>query len=80
MVWLCFKPHRQRGHLETAAPFTVPCKGREAHFLHCSHRESNPRPSRDSPLQYHCTTPAPLTIVISIVYDSCLIENTGISQ
>ena len=22
--------HRQRGHLETAPPFTVPCEGREA--------------------------------------------------
>ena len=24
--WLCFTSHRQRGHLETASPFTVPCK------------------------------------------------------
>ena len=28
--WLCFTSHRQRGHLETAPPFTVPCEGREA--------------------------------------------------
>ena len=28
--WLCLTSHRQRGHLETAPPFTVPCKGREA--------------------------------------------------
>ena len=28
--WLCLTPHRQRGHLETAPPFTVPCEGREA--------------------------------------------------
>ena len=27
--WLCFTSHRQRGHLETAPPFTVPCKGRD---------------------------------------------------
>ena len=27
---LCEKIHRQRGHLETAPPFTVPCEGREA--------------------------------------------------
>ena len=27
---LCLTSHRQRGHLETAPPFTVPCKGREA--------------------------------------------------
>ena len=24
--------HRQRGHLETATLFTVPCEGREAQF------------------------------------------------
>ena len=29
-VCLCFTPHRQRGHLGTAPPFTVPCEGREA--------------------------------------------------
>ena len=28
--WLCFTSHRQRGHLETAPPFSVPCAGREA--------------------------------------------------
>ena len=28
--WLCFTSHRQQGHLETAPPFTVPCKGCEA--------------------------------------------------
>ena len=27
--WFCFTYHRQRGHLETAPQFTVPCKGRE---------------------------------------------------
>ena len=27
--WLCLTSHRQRGHLETAPPFTVPCEGRE---------------------------------------------------
>ena len=43
--WLCLMSHRQRGHLETAPPFTVPCKGREAQFLHHAHREVNPRPS-----------------------------------
>ena len=40
--WLCFTSHRQRGHLETAPPFTVPCKGREAQLIHRTHRESNP--------------------------------------
>ena len=28
--WLCLTSHRQRGHLETAPPFTVPCERREA--------------------------------------------------
>ena len=28
--WLYLTSHRQRGHLETAPPFTVPCEGREA--------------------------------------------------
>ena len=28
--WLCLTSHRQPGRLETAPPFTVPCKGREA--------------------------------------------------
>ena len=32
--WLCLTSHGQRGHLETAPPFTVPCEGREAWFLH----------------------------------------------
>ena len=27
--WLCLTSHRQRGHLETAPPFTVPCEGRK---------------------------------------------------
>ena len=26
---LCLASHRQRGHLETAPPFTVPCEGRQ---------------------------------------------------
>ena len=28
--WLCLTSHRQRGHLETAPPYTVPFEGREA--------------------------------------------------
>ena len=57
--WLCFKSHRQRGHLETAPPFTVPCEGREARLIHRTHRESNPGLSRGSPLHFRCATPAP---------------------
>ena len=29
-VCLCFTSLQQRGHLEMAPPFTVPCEGREA--------------------------------------------------
>ena len=43
--WLCFTSLRQRGHLVTAPPFTVPCEGLEAWLIHCTHRESNPGPS-----------------------------------
>ena len=57
--WLIFTSHRQRGHLETASPFSVPCEGREARLTHRSHRESNPGPSRGGPLHYRCATPAP---------------------
>ena len=39
--WFCLMSHRQRGNLETAAPFTIPCERREARFLHGSHQESN---------------------------------------
>ena len=28
--WLCLASHRQRGHLETVPPFSVPCEGRVA--------------------------------------------------
>ena len=28
--WLCLTSHRQRGHLETVPPFSVPCEGLEA--------------------------------------------------
>ena len=29
-VCLCLTSHRQSGHSQTAPPFNVPCKGREA--------------------------------------------------
>ena len=59
VAWLVvFYVPSTRGHLETARPFTVPCEGREARFLHCSNRESNPGSSRGSPLHYRCATPA----------------------
>ena len=57
--WLCLTSHRQRGRLETAPPFTVPCEGREARLIHRSDRELNPGPSHGSPLRYRCATQAP---------------------
>ena len=57
--WLSFTSHRQRGHLETAPPFPLPCEGHEARLIHHSHRESNPWPSRGSPLRYRCAAQAP---------------------
>ena len=42
ICWWCFTSYRQRGHLEMAPQFTVPCKGREARFLLYFHWESNP--------------------------------------
>ena len=45
-----------------APPFTVPCEGREAWFLHHPQRESNPGLFCGSPLHVHnhCATSAPL--------------------
>ena len=60
-VCLCFTSLQKRGHLETAPPFTVPCEGREARQIHHSQRESNPGPSRGSPLHYRYATQAPHT-------------------
>ena len=48
VCWLCFTSHRQRGHLETAPPFTVPCEGYEARLIHRSHWELNHEPSHSS--------------------------------
>ena len=56
--WLCLMSHRQRGHLETAPPFTVPFEAYEARFLHRSHWESNPGPPRGSPLHIRCAMQA----------------------
>ena len=61
--------HQQRGHLETAPPFTVPCEEREARFLQRFHRESNPGLSRGSPLHNCCATPAPQQIGYAPVTD-----------
>ena len=65
--WLCFMSHRQRGLLQTAPPFTVPCEGRAARKIHRFHLESNPGPSHDSPLPYLCATQAPLLFIMVYV-------------
>ena len=46
--WLCFTSHRQRGHLQTAPPFIVPCERREAHISNPGRR-----------VAVHYTTAAP---------------------
>ena len=61
--WLCFTSHQQQGHLETAPPFTVPCEGHEARFLHRSHWESNP--SRRVAVHYTTATPCQLCKIIT---------------
>ena len=54
--------HR-RGHLDSTQIY-FPCEWREARFLHRTHWESNPGPSRGSPLHNRCwlsfTLPWPL--------------------
>ena len=57
--WLCLTSHRQRGHLEMAPLFTIPCDGREAQLIHRSDQELNHGPSHDSPLRYRRATQAP---------------------
>ena len=70
--WLCFMSPWQRGNLEMAPTFTVPYGGREARFLHRSHRESNPWLSCGSPLHYHCIKPAPQKIDVNAVTMICM--------
>ena len=66
--WLCFTSHRQRGYLEMAPPFTVPCERREARFLNRTHREFNPGPSRGSPLHNRCAVPAQHTYIHKCIH------------
>ena len=70
--WLvvCLTSHRQRGHFKDGTPFIVPCKGREARFLHSTHRESNPNPSRGS--NNRCATPAPLILLDAMIMQAML--------
>ena len=75
--WLCFTSHQQRGHLETAPPFTVPCEGHEARFLPRSHLESNLGSSFGSPLHYRCSTPAPHILWTKIPQQNLYSERVG---
>ena len=60
MDWLVvfYVPSTARSFRD-GTPFTVPCEGHEARFLHRSRWGSNPGPSRGSPLHYHRATPTP---------------------
>ena len=58
----CVKRPIDNEVIETKPPFTVPCEGREAWFLHRPHQESNPWLLRDSSLHNRCATPAPRTV------------------
>ena len=74
--WLCLTSHRQWGHLDTAPPFTVPCEGREAWFLHHSHRDREPTPGRRVPVHY--TTAAPRELHNFLTYNcTCIWINRG---
>ena len=44
--------------LRTVTDALIPASFRLVVFLHRSNRESNPGPSRGSPLQYRCAKPA----------------------
>ena len=62
--WLCLTSHRQRGHLETAPPFTVLGEGREASFTP-SLPGIEPRVVACvalRPLHNRCATPAPFFV------------------
>ena len=56
--WLGFTSHQQRCHLETAPPFTVPCKGREVRFLHVP--TGNRTPGRRMVVHYSTAAPRQL--------------------
>ena len=53
--WLCLTSHRQRRHLETTPPFTVPWEGREARWIHRSDRSITWQ-SITLPLRYASST------------------------
>ena len=57
MLVVFYVPWTARSFRDGTAILTVPCELRKAWFLHRSQPESNPRPSSDSPLHFHCTTP-----------------------
>ena len=65
VAWLFLTSHRQRGHLKTAHPFTVPCEGREARLLHLPGIEprvvvwqSITKPLRHASSSLQCINPA----------------------
>ena len=79
---LCFTSQRQRGYLETAPPFTVPCDGRKARFVHRSLRESNP--GRHQAVRYTTAAPSKLlfgeeTLVNEICYSWWVRGNSSLT-
>ena len=52
--WLCLTSYRQRGHLEMAPPFTVPCEGRKP-FRPGIEPRAVAWQSITFPLRYRCT-------------------------
>ena len=69
--WLCFTSHRQRGHLETSPPLTVPCKGREARFLQRTHQESNMYTTDKKNLLMFNVKPYHYLVIILIKQEMC---------
>ena len=64
--WLCFTSHQQQGHLETTPPFTVPCKGREAQFLHVPN--GNGTPGCHMAVHYNTAAPHQLHKCVELPY------------
>ena len=80
-VCLCLTSHRQRGHLETAPHLLSLSKDVKLGNIYCSNRESNPGPSRGSPLRYRCATQAPhkpLGVMVLVMHS--IIESTNFTS
>ena len=61
---MCFTSHRQRVHLETAPPLTVPCEGSEARFYTIP--SGNRTPGRRMAAHYTTTALRQLHIIYRV--------------